>query len=63
MTFSLGVGLTNACNLACEHCYRALGTEAAAQQRHPERRKGRVRDPDHQERDAPDARQGEKWQE
>jgi radical SAM protein with 4Fe4S-binding SPASM domain len=25
---SLGVGLTNACNLACSHCYRAEGTQA-----------------------------------
>jgi len=26
--FSLGVGLTNACNLSCAHCYRATGTDA-----------------------------------
>ncbi len=26
-TFSLGVGLTNACNLACAHCYRSTGTD------------------------------------
>ncbi len=25
--FSLGIGLTNACNLACEHCYRATGSD------------------------------------
>lgn len=25
--FSLGVGLTNACNLSCDHCYRATGTD------------------------------------
>ena len=27
-TFALGVGLTNACNLACAHCYRATGGDA-----------------------------------
>ncbi len=27
MKFSLGIGLTNACNLACDHCYRATGTD------------------------------------
>lgn len=27
-SFALGVGLTNACNLSCEHCYRNLGTDA-----------------------------------
>ncbi len=26
--FALGVGLTNACNLACAHCYRATGVDA-----------------------------------
>ena len=25
--FALGVGLTNACNLACKHCYRAPGED------------------------------------
>ena len=28
MKLSLGVGMTNACNLACAHCYRSLGTDA-----------------------------------
>lgn len=28
MRFSLGIGLTNACNLACAHCYRNTGTDA-----------------------------------
>lgn len=28
--FALGVGLTNACDLACTHCYRAPGTDALA---------------------------------
>jgi radical SAM protein with 4Fe4S-binding SPASM domain len=28
MQFSLGIGLTNACNLACDHCYRATGTDS-----------------------------------
>lgn len=28
MKFSLGIGLTNACNLACDHCYRATGNDA-----------------------------------
>jgi radical SAM protein with 4Fe4S-binding SPASM domain len=27
---ALGVGLTNACNLSCTHCYRATGTDALA---------------------------------
>jgi radical SAM protein with 4Fe4S-binding SPASM domain len=27
-TFALGIGLTNACNLACDHCYRDTGTDA-----------------------------------
>jgi radical SAM protein with 4Fe4S-binding SPASM domain len=27
-TFALGIGLTNACNLACEHCYRNTGTDS-----------------------------------
>jgi radical SAM protein with 4Fe4S-binding SPASM domain len=26
--FALGVGLTNACNLDCKHCYRATGTDS-----------------------------------
>jgi radical SAM protein with 4Fe4S-binding SPASM domain len=26
--FALGVGLTNACNLRCTHCYRSLGEDA-----------------------------------
>jgi MoaA/NifB/PqqE/SkfB family radical SAM enzyme len=26
-TFALGVGLTNACNLKCAHCYRADGVD------------------------------------
>jgi radical SAM protein with 4Fe4S-binding SPASM domain len=26
--FALGVGLTNACNLSCAHCYRGTGTDA-----------------------------------
>src|SRR5258706_8700432 len=26
--FALGVGLTNACNLHCAHCYRDTGTDA-----------------------------------
>ncbi|GAC1393630.1 MAG: hypothetical protein NVSMB47_01250 [Polyangiales bacterium] len=26
-TFALGVGLTNACDLSCAHCYRGLGTD------------------------------------
>ncbi len=30
MKFALGVGLTNACNLSCAHCYRATGTDALA---------------------------------
>ena len=25
MRFSLGLGLTNACNLSCAHCYRDVG--------------------------------------
>jgi MoaA/NifB/PqqE/SkfB family radical SAM enzyme len=25
---ALGVGLTNACNLSCAHCYRATGEDA-----------------------------------
>jgi radical SAM protein with 4Fe4S-binding SPASM domain len=25
--FALGVGLTNACNLGCKHCYRAVGSD------------------------------------
>jgi radical SAM protein with 4Fe4S-binding SPASM domain len=28
MRFALGVGLTNACDLACAHCYRATGDDA-----------------------------------
>ena len=28
MKFSLGIGLTNACNLACDHCYRNTGDDA-----------------------------------
>jgi radical SAM protein with 4Fe4S-binding SPASM domain len=27
-SFALGVGLTNACNLSCAHCYRTTGTDA-----------------------------------
>lgn len=27
-SFKLGVGLTNACNLGCAHCYRAVGEDA-----------------------------------
>jgi radical SAM protein with 4Fe4S-binding SPASM domain len=26
--FALGIGLTNACNLSCDHCYRNLGTDS-----------------------------------
>jgi radical SAM protein with 4Fe4S-binding SPASM domain len=26
-SFALGIGLTNACNLACEHCYRNTGND------------------------------------
>jgi radical SAM protein with 4Fe4S-binding SPASM domain len=26
--FAIGIGLTNACNLSCEHCYRSTGTDA-----------------------------------
>ena len=26
--FALGIGLTNACNLSCEHCYRNLGNDS-----------------------------------
>jgi radical SAM protein with 4Fe4S-binding SPASM domain len=30
-TFALGIGLTNACNLSCEHCYRNTGSDELTQ--------------------------------
>lgn len=32
MKFALGIGLTNACNLACDHCYRGVGTDSLSMQ-------------------------------
>ena len=32
MKFSLGIGLTNACNLACDHCYRDTGDDAVTKE-------------------------------
>ncbi len=32
MSFALGIGLTNACNLSCAHCYRATGTDALSRE-------------------------------